>query len=312
MPFSATNIIDPAELAKLSDLSLIARTAVLGVQGGVHRSIHTGSSAEFAQYRPYSQGDDPRFVDWRLYGRTDRLHSREFEDEANMRSTILLDCSASMDYGSGPLTKFAYARVLAACLTLILSRQRDAIGFIAWDREIRVHMPTRSHPNHARRIIVELERLKPAGGTDPAGALRFLGDALPPRGMIILISDLLHPLDELLGHLRSLRARRHDVLVFQISDRAEQTFPFDAELTLLDAEDGREQYADPAAMRAEYLAARAAHFERIRSECLAAEIAVEEFFTDEPFERALLHFINRRNRALVTSSRRSQPGRGGR
>lgn len=307
-----TTFIDPQELARLADLDLIARTAIAGFQGGLHRSIRSGSSAEFAQYHPYSQGDDPRFVDWRLYGRTDRLHTKEFQEESNMRAMLLLDCSASMDYGSGPVTKFRYAQILAACLTLLLSRQRDAVGFIAYQGQLGVHLPPRVHPNHARRILVELENLHPAGGTDTAGALRFLGDVLPPRGMVILISDLLHPLEDVLSHLRSLRARRHDVLVFQISDPAELTFPFEKLLLLQDAESGREQFADPESARAEYLANRARHFQQIRAECLAAEINIEEFVTDQPLDHALHHTLSRRNHALLTASRRSQPQRGGR
>jgi len=300
----AAQFIDPAELSRLSDLMLLARTGVLGFKSGLHRSVQTGSSAEFAQYRPYSQGDDPRFVDWRVYGRTDRLRIKQFQEESNLRCTILLDCSASMDYASGPLTKFRYAQMLAACLTLLLSGQHDAVGFIAYHGQLLTHMPPRVQPNHARRILAELENLKPAGDTDTAGALRFLGNILAPRGMVVLISDLLHPLDEVVSHLRSLRARRHDVLVLQISDPAEQTFPFERVVTLLDLEDGREQFTNPPEVRSAYLDNRGRHFSRIRGECLAAEIDIEEFCTHEPLDRALHHFVNRRNHALVTASRR--------
>jgi uncharacterized protein (DUF58 family) len=306
----AVNFIDPTELAKLANLNLIARAGVIGLQGGMHRSLHTGSSAEFAQYRPYAQGDDPRFVDWRIYGRTDRLHIKQFQDESNLRCTLLLDCSASMDYASGPLTKFRYGQMLAACLALMLSRQRDAVGLIAYHHEICVRMPPRVRPNHLRRMMIELENLKPAGETDTAGALRFIGDTLPPRGMIVLISDLLHPLDQTLLHLRSLRARRHDVLVFQITDPAERTFPFDRGVTLQDVEDGREQFIAPEVVRRQYLANRNEHFARIRKECLAEEISIEELTTDEPLDRALHYYLSRRRHALVTASRRSRAGGG--
>ena len=312
MPKPTASFLDPTELARLSNLNLIARTGVLGFRGGLHRSLHMGSSAEFAQYRPYTQGDDTRFVDWRLFGRTDRLNIREFQDETNMRCTVLLDCSASMDYTSGTLTKFRYAQMLAACLVFMLERQHDAVGFMAYDSELRVQMPPRAHPNHARRIIAEIERLEPAGPTDTAGALRFIGDVLPPRGMVVLISDLLHPLDEVINHLRSLRARRHDVMVFQISDIAEQTFPFDKSVTLVDLESNREQLAVPDAVRAQYLENRSRHFDRIRGECLAAEIDIEEFTTDQPLDFALHRFVNRRNNTLVTAAhRKSQSSRGG-
>jgi uncharacterized protein (DUF58 family) len=306
-----TGFIDPEELARLANLSLIARAGVMGFHGGLHRSLHTGASAEFAQYRTYAQGDDPRFVDWRIYARTDRLHIKEFQDETNLRCTILLDCSASMDYGSGRITKFRYAQMLAACLSLMLSRQHDAIGMIAYDDKIGLHMPPRANANHARRMLVELENLRPAGATDTDRALRYIGDILMPRGMVVLISDLLHPLDQTLVHLRSLRARRHDVLVFQIADPTEQTFAFDRGVTLRDPEDGREQFVVPQALRDEYLANRERHFSRIRRECLAAEISIEELVTNQPLDRALNFYLQRRRHALVTASRRSGRAAGG-
>lgn len=297
-----TQFIDPAQLHSLSDLELLARTVVEGFLSGIHRSPFSGASIEFAQYRPYSQGDDLRFVDWKLFGRTDRLHLKQFHEETNMRCTVLLDCSASMDYGSGPVTKFNYARMLAAALTMMLSRQKDAPGFIAFDEELVTHIPPRAEARHARRILVELSGLKPARTTGTAGALRFLGDVIKPRGMVVLISDLLHPIDETVEQLKSLRARRHDVLVFQITDPAERDFPFDMTTTFVDAENQEEQYAVPDAIREEYLANRAAHFEALRVACLGAEIHLEEFDTGQPLDHALMAFMRKRERALVTSS----------
>jgi uncharacterized protein (DUF58 family) len=308
----APNFIDPDQLARIGDLELLARTVVDGMAAGLHRSPHTGSSIEFAQYRPYAQGDDPRFVDWKLFGRTDRLHVKQYEEETTMRCTILLDCSASMDYASTGVTKFDYGRMLAACMALLLHQQRDAAGLVAYHESLVTYVPPKSNRFHLRRIFVELNGLKPQGPTDTAGALHFLGDVLKPRGMVVLISDLLHPLDEMIEHLRSLRARRHDVIVLQLSDPAEQSFPFEATSTFVDLESGREQYAVPSAVREGYLANRKAHFDRIRHECLAFEIDIEEFSTGEPLDRALHYFLHRRNNALVRSSRRALVRAGGR
>lgn len=298
----ATQFIDPAQLHRVSDLELLARAVVEGFLTGVHRSPYSGASIEFAQYRPYVQGDDPRFVDWKLFGRTDRLHLKQFHEETNMRCTILLDCSASMDYGSAGLTKFNYARMLAASLAMLLSRQKDAPGFIAFHDEIISHIPPSAERRHARRVLVELANLEPARSTAAAPVLRFLGDVIKPRGMVILISDLLHPMEEVLEQLKSLRARRHDVMVMQVVDPAERDFPFELTSTFVDAESAEEQYAVPEIIRREYLDNRNAHFDALRAACLGAEIDLAEFDTREPLDHALLAYVRRRNRALVTSS----------
>jgi uncharacterized protein (DUF58 family) len=302
--------INPEELANVSDLQLLARTVVDGLMSGLHRSPHSGSSIEFAQYRPYTQGDDLRKVDWRLFGRTDRLHIKQFEEEATMRTTVLLDCSGSMDYTSHAVTKFDYARMLAATLAVLLRRQRDAVGLIAYHHELIKYISPISNDRHIRRILVELDNVDPEGHTDTPGALTYLGNVLKPHGMVILISDLLHPIDEMIDHLKSLSARNQDVLVMQISDPAEQTFPFDETLTFVDAETGEEQFAVPDAVREQYLANRQEHFEKIRHECLQAEIEITEFTTSEPLDRALHFYLNHRTQmsSKVGASKRRVVG----
>lgn len=296
--------IDPSQLSQVTDLELLARMVVEGFLSGIHRSPHTGNSIEFAQYRPYTQGDDLRFLDWKLYARTDRLHLKQFQEETNLRCSLLLDCSASMNYGSASVTKFQLARMLVASLAMILKKQGDSTGLIAYHRELVHHLPATTDSRNFRRILVALSNLVPAEATDTPGALRFLGDVLRPRGMVILVSDLLHPLEDVVEHLKSLRARRHDVLVFQISDPAEQTFAFDGAVTLVDAEQGEERFIVPESVREAYLANRAAHFETIRRECLAAEIDLIELTTQQPLDFALRHFLNHRNRTLKTTGLR--------
>lgn len=298
----AFHFIEPEQLARIKDLELLARTVVEGLMVGLHRSPRSGSSIEFAQYRPYVQGDDLRFVDWKLYARTDRLYDKQFQDETNMRCMLLLDSSASMDYSSGAVTKFDYGRMLVACLATILSEQRDQFGFIGYHDKLGVHVSPRADKLHLRRVLVELQNLEPTRGTDTEGTLRFLGDIIPPRGMVVLVSDLLHPVEGMIEHLKSLRARRHDVLVMQISDETEQTFAFDRSQTFIDAESAVEQFAIPELVRDGYLENRRKHFDHIRRECLAAEIDLQEFSTNEPLDRALTYFIRRRERALQTTS----------
>ena len=295
--------IDPSELVKITDLQLLARTVVEGFLAGLHKSPYSGTSIDFAQYRPYVQGDDSRTVDWALYGRTDRLHVKQYQHETNLSCNILLDCSGSMEYGSGDVTKFHYARMLCACLAMLLSHQKDSIGLLGYHHDFRVHVPSRTSTTHLRRILVELDNLQPEGGTDTARPLEFLGEILPARGMVILISDLLQPAEQVIERIRSLRARRHDVLIFQVSDPAERTFPFQRSATFVDAEDSSEQYAVPDLVRQEYLENRSRHFSTIRSECRAIEIELEEVITDRPLDTALRRFLNHRNHMLTTSSR---------
>ena len=296
---------DPAQLAAIADLKLLARTAVAGLGAGIHRSAKTGTAAEFAQYRPYTPGDDPRFVDWRLWARSDRLHIKQFSDETNLRCTLILDSSASMDYSSGAVDKFTYARMLAACILTLAHDQRDQVGLAAYGEGLQAYLPPRYRRGQLGLALAELANLRPGGATDSGDALGHLGQTLPAGGMVVLISDLLHPLDPLLDQLRLLRAQRHDVLVLQVSDPAEVSFPFAGDITLRDAEDGRRRWAGDATLRQAYLANRARHFDQIGQVCRAAEIDLEEFTTDQPLDRALRRFLNRRNRARLNSSRRS-------
>ena len=304
--------LDPAQLIRIADMQLLARSVVRGFMTGLHRSPFFGSSVEFAQYRPYAQSDDPRFIDWPLYARTDRLHVKQFQDETNLRCLLLLDCSASMNYASGEVPKFTYARMLTACLATILAQQKDAVGLLGFHEDRYVYIPPRNTPSHFRRLMVELANLKAERQTDLNKALHDLGDLLKPRGLVVLISDLLHPAEGIAERLKLVRARKQDVLVMQISDIAEQTFPFDRTVTLVDLEDSREQYVTPDAVRKQYLENRDNHFSAIRQTCLTADIDYGEFVTNEPLDRALHLFIQHRNRMLrAAGTKRNRPSDGG-
>lgn len=238
-----------------------------------------------------------------MFARSDRLYLKQAHEDTNLRCTFLLDRSASMDYRSGAVSKFDYSRMLTASLAMLLHQQNDAIGFMAYHREVDPYLPAKAEARHFHRILASLERVHAAGTSATGQSLHYLGQVLPPRGLIVLISDLLHPLEETLEQLRSLRARRHEVMVFQISDRAEATFPFDRSATFVDPENEHERYAEPQMVREEYLENRKRHFDRVRGECLASEIEIHEFFTDEPLDLALQAFLKRRRRGLLRSSR---------
>lgn len=304
--------IDPSQLATISDLQLLARIVVEGFISGLHTSPHFGSSVEFAQYRPYVQGDDPRFVDWSLYARTDRLHTKQFQEETNLRCTILLDCSASMNFKSGAISKFHYARMLCACLVMLLFKQKDAAGLLAFQDDITTCIPPRMTARHLNRFLISLNDLEPSGQTNLAHALQKAGDMLPQRGMIIIISDFLQPLDETLPLLKLLHARRHDALIFSISDPIENDFQISRSATLIDSETGKEIFIAPEAVREQYIENRNRHFSRLREECLSSEIDFEEFTTSEPLDHVLSHFLRQRNRILMSRSTRRTRMAGGR
>ncbi len=303
MDVQAPRFIDPAELARIAHLPLIARTVVAGLGTGLHRGWRTGGAAEFAQYRPYVPGDDPRRLDWRLYGRSDRLHIRQFDEETNLACTVLLDCSGSMDYGSGAVDKFRYGQMLAACLVWLAAAQGDAVGLIAFADKVLYAEPARRQAGQSQRLLARLQGLEAQGCTAADGALAYAAQALPARGLVIVISDLLQPVDTLDASLRQLGARRHDTLVLQISDPAEETFPFAGILELVDAEDGRQIVAVPQAVRQGYLENRQRHFQQLRRVCLEAAIDLAEFTCSRPLDLALHHYIHRRRRLLRARGR---------
>jgi uncharacterized protein (DUF58 family) len=307
-PFSAPAFIDPRQLEKLGDLQLLARTLVASLGDGLHRGVGSGNAAEFSQYRPYSAGDDTRMVDWRLYGRSDRLYLKESHQENSLRCCLLLDCSASMDYASSGLSKFSYGRMLAAGLAGVAQSQRDAIGLLAYHHAVETFVPPRLGGAHLTRVLESLQILQPGQGTDTTSALAWAVEVLPPRGMVVLISDLLYPVDEVLAHLRTLQARHHDVLVLQISDPAERDFPFAQGQALEDAEDGSRGFAADASARRQYLENRARHFDRLAQACLDDGIELEEFSSDEPLDRALHRFLRRRRRLARLPGKSQRPG----
>lgn len=302
--------IDLETLSRVGDLDLIARTIVRGMGAGIHTGLLSGTSAEFKQYRTYSQGDDIRYLDWRAYGRSDRLYVKEYEEESSLRAMLLLDCSASMNYGSLAWTKFAYARMLVSALCLIFQNQHDRVGLLTYHYKVINHIPPKTGARQSRLVWSTLQNLEPAGHTDPDPPLTLLGEILPARGMVVLISDLLHPLDTILRQLRSLRARRHDVTVLALADPAEISFSFEQPLTLVDMEHQREVLVIPEDARAAYLESRRQHFETIRTACLASEVTLVEVSTDTPLGAVLRTVLEHRRHLVQTSSRRGNTGEG--
>lgn len=293
------DLASPREIAGLSHLELIARGVVEGFLIGLHRSPNRGFSAEFAENRPYNPGDDPRFLDWKVYARSDRLFIKQFEEETNLRAYILLDVSGSMAWVSDPErypTKLEYARLLAASLSLLLMRQGDATGLIAFDDTLRAHLVPRTTRLHWRRLLTQLERLDADGRTEAGTALRDVAGRLQRRGLVVLISDLLVDPETTRTALRFLRHRGHEVLIFHVMDPGELELPAAGEAVFFDPETGEELGTNSAALRREYREAVEEAIEGWKLEAMRFGAEYAFVTTDTPLGLALRRFLRKRER----------------
>ena len=295
LAYPPRSFIDPNALMRIRSLELRARAVVEGYLSGIHRSPYHGFSAEFTEYRPYVPGDDTRHVDWRLFARSDRYYVKQFEDETNLRCHLLLDVSRSMTYGSLGYNKVDYARTLAATFSLFLNRQRDAVGLIRFEDRIVDLIPARYRPGQFRRLLVALEPDPSGTTTDLCAPLSEAAMLLQKRGLIVLLSDMLAPVDLLAKRLGELKACGHEVVLFQILDPAEATLAIDEPALLVDLESGREMYVDPETIRRNYVAQLEEHQRRIRSSCDDLGIYWQLLQTDQPLELALGKFLRIRS-----------------
>ena len=292
----AEGMIDPAALMKIKSMELRAKAVVEGFCRGIHRSPYHGFSVEFTEYRQYTLGDDPRYIDWRVYARSDRFFIKKFEDETNLRCHLLIDHSRSMGYGSGGYAKSQYAGTLAATLAYLLFMQGDAVGLATFDDQIRQYLPPRNRPSYLRRLIHALEAPPAGKATDLGPPLQRLAQMLTKRGLIVLVSDLLTSVDRLEPDLGYLRAGGHDVVVFHVLDPAELNFDFDSPALFRDVETGRDLYIDPSAARKNYTRLLNDHLKNAKSTCQRLGIDYHLFATDRPFDLVLLDFLQGRMR----------------
>ena len=291
-------LVDTAALMKIGSLELRAKVVVEGFQRGLHRSPFHGFSVEFSEYRPYVPGDDVRFLDWRLYARSDRDYVKKFEDETNLRCHLVVDQSGSMGYGSLGWRKADYAATLAATLGLFLDVQGDAVGLVTFTDRVTEHLPPRNRPGHLRRVMLGLERA-PGGSTgELAKPLAAVAGLVSRRGLLVLISDLLAPAGDLERQLGALAASGHEVVIFQVLDPAERSFTFEdgAPAVFRDLESGRQLFIDPAAARRGYQRALGEHLEMIATGCRRWGVSYHLFTTDQALDLALLAFLGSRRR----------------
>jgi uncharacterized protein (DUF58 family) len=286
---------DPLVLAKISTMSLRARYVVEGLLSGLHQSPYRGYSVEFAEHREYVPGDEIRRIDWKAFGKFDRYFVKEYEEETNLRAYLLLDASASMDYGAAQVRKFDYGCYLAVSLAYLMLRQGDDVGLVTFGEQVQRYIPPRSGLKHMQALTHLLETTQPQGETHLDQVLREVAGKIKKRGMIIVISDLFDAPDLVLRALRYFRHQRNEVMVFHLLDKNELEFPFERLTMFEDIEDvNSRMLADPRTIKAAYLQQLQAFIEDYRRACRREMIDYNLFPTTTPLDVALTRYLARR------------------
>ncbi len=286
--------LHPETIARITRLDLRARHVVEGFISGMHRSPFFGHSVEFVQHREYTPGDDIRHLDWKVWSKTDRYYIKQFEEETNLRCTVVVDVSESMHYGRGPLNKYAYACTAASCLAYLLLRQRDAVGAITFDADVRQVVPVRSSQTHIDAIVKGLDVSRPREKTDIQRILRRVTETVHARGMIVLVSDLLVDREPLLLGLEAMCRRKHDILVFHVLDDDEMTFPFAGTTRFEGMEQLPNLLCDPRALRDGYLEALEEYLVEVRRGCTRLGIDYQLVRTGDHLDAVLSKFLHHR------------------
>jgi uncharacterized protein (DUF58 family) len=292
----AARLLPPENLAALANLELVARTAVEGFLTGLHRSPRFGFSQEFAEYRAYTEGDDPRFVDWNVYARTDRTYVRRYRGETNTRLMLLVDSSASMGFGSGGVSKLQYAKFLGAALAYLATRQHDPVGLIVFDDRVRLHRPPSGRAGNLQGVLHALDAMKPGNRTDIAGCFQQFREHLRRRGLVAVISDLYCDPVAMTRAVQPLAYRGNDIMFFQILDRQELEPGWRESVVLEDMESGETLEVSPQYLAGKYRERLNAHLEGLRK--AAASVGAHQVVigTDEPLDRALRRYLLFRQR----------------
>lgn len=301
-------LLPPALLATFSQVPMLARGFVEGFKSGSHRSLYLGSSSEFAEHREYSPGDDPRGLDWRVYGKMDRYYIKQYVEETNLRATILLDASASMRFVGDSamkvdgerLSKFGYAQHLAAAIAYLLTRQGDAVGLVNFDSQVRERLPPASTASHLRRLLQTLHRVRPGGESRLADVLHETAQLIPRRGLVLVISDFFGDVADITAALHHLRHRKHELVLFHVLADEELHFPYSSMTNFRDLEQVADQVeVDPAAIRREYLSQFNAYLQQLEAGCGQVEAEYERLSTQHRYEDSLANYLANRARRVM-------------
>ena len=282
------------EISRISQLEVRARHIVEGFLSGLHRSPYFGQSVEFVQHREYVPGDDYRNIDWKVWSKTDKYYIKQYEEDTNLRTTLVVDVSESMQFGSGKITKYEYVCTLAAALSYLLLRQQDSVGLMAFDSQVRTQVPPRSKQNHLFAILGALGAQQPEKKTDIHDVLERVAKERSRRGMIVIVSDLFVDQDSLFRGLRLLRHRGHDVLIFHIMDDEELDFGYTGTTKFEGMEDLGELVCDPRSLREGYQQAVNTFLAELRRRCVRNMVDFQTIRTSEHLDAVLAHYLNHR------------------
>lgn len=315
--------LNPSVISKLSTLELKAKFVVEGFIAGLHKSPFHGFSVEFAEHRQYMPGDDLKYLDWKVLGRTDRYYIKQFEEETNLKSYIILDASKSMSFKSSDpaysilspfkrifrkkedlkipenkevISKLEYATYLAASLSVLMNFQKDAVGLVVYDEDVKTYIPPKATSQNLKLILTHLTNLQGSGETNTAASLNSIAERIKRRGLVIIFSDLFDDQQKVINSLKHFRYKRNEVIVFQILDPIEMSFAIDSPTIFKDMETNKEMLSQPLSIIQSYKEAVKKFIDTYKTACRANNIDFTLLSTETPFDSALLQYLNKRKR----------------
>lgn len=289
--------LQPEVVAKLSNMELVARLVVEGFITGLHKSPYHGFSVEFAEHRQYMPGDEPKHIDWKIYGKTDRYYIKQFEEETNLKSYIIVDASRSMAYASnGKMSKLEYASYVAAALSYLMVQQRDAVGLTVYDEKVRIHMPPHATKSYLKAILKQLELTEGSNKTGTAASLHQIAERIKRRGLVIILSDLFDKPNEVATALKHFRHKKNEVIVMQVLDPLERSFAFGGEAVFKDMETSEEIMTQPYHLQKAYQEEMKKFLDLYKKECRENKIDYVLLDTSTPFDTALFQYLSKRQR----------------
>ena len=289
--------LTPSVISKLNSLELRARLVVEGFMVGLHKSPYHGFSVEFSEHRPYMQGDSLKDIDWKVYGKTERFFIKQYEEETNLKSYILLDTSQSMNYASeGNISKLEYASTLVAGLSYLMIRQQDAVGLSLYSEKINKYLPPKASKAYLQEILKSLSETQASDKTNTASSLHSIAEKIKRRGLVIIVSDLFDDISSVLTALKHFRYKKNEVIVFQILDPQEMNFAFGTDAIFKDMETEDEITTQPYQIQKAYEEAMLEFVGRIKAECLNSNIEYNLIETSMPFDKALFSYIQKRSK----------------